>query len=122
MRRRDRHVALVLAGMLFLNILTALASVSAVYVYRKRFRLLSESTLSSVKASEKASVEASASAMLLVDLVQDRSLYSDDVQTAPVVVGYGQTRSRNAIYVYRDIEQDGVVRREFIQRIPLSQN
>ena len=122
MIRRDRHVLLVLGGMLFLNILTALASVSACYVFRRRFHALSEDSLASCKASEKASVEASASALLLVDLIKDRVNLDDSEPgySAPIVRGFGQTRSRNAIYIYRDVEQDGVVRREFIERIPLA--
>lgn len=122
MIRRDRHVLLVLVGMLVLNILTALASVSACYVYRRRFHALSEDSLASCKASEKACVEASASALLLVDLIKDRSLSDDSEPTysAPVIRGFGQTRSRNAIYIYRDVEQQGVVRREFIERIPFA--
>lgn len=124
MIRRDRHVAFVLGGMLFLNILTALASVSACYVYRRRFHALSEDSLASCRASEKASVEASASALLLVDMVKDRVSVSEDSAAVPysppIVRGFGQTRSRNAIYIYRDVEQDGVVHREFIERIPFS--
>lgn len=120
MRRRDRHLALVLVGMLSLNILTALASVSAVYVYRKRFRLLSESSLASCKAAEKSSVEAASTALLLADMVRDRPSGDSGDYVRPVVVGYGQTRSKNAIYIYRDIDEGGVVHREFIQRIPIS--
>lgn len=122
MIRRDRHVLLVLGGMLVLNILTALASVSACYVFRRRFHALSEDSLASCKASEKASVEASASALLLVDLIKDRVNVDDPDSgfSAPIVRGFGQTRSRNAIYIYRDVEQDGVVHREFIERIPLA--
>lgn len=122
MNRRDRHVLLVLGGMLALNVLTALASVSACYVFRRRFHALSEDSLASCKASEKASVEASASALLLVDLIKDR-VNVDDLDSGyspPIVRGFGQTRSRNAIYIYRDVEQDGVVRREFIERIPFT--
>lgn len=119
MRRRDRHLALVLGGMLLLNIFTALASVSAVYVYRKRFRLLSESSLASCKAAEKSSVEAASIALLLVDMVKDHPADESGEYVRPVVIGYGQTRSRNAIYLYRDIDEGGVVHREFIQRIPI---
>lgn len=122
MIRRDRHVLLVLAGMLVLNLLTALASVSACYVYRRRFHALSEDSLASCKASEKASVEASASALLLADMIKDRGLSDDSssVYSSPIIRGFGQTRSRNAIYIYRDVEQDGVVHREFIERIPFA--
>lgn len=121
MIRRDRHVAFILGGMLFVNLLTALASVSAVYVYRRRFHALSEDSIASCKASEKASVEASASALLLVDLVKDRQVSTDgETYSAPIVRGFGQTRSRNAIYIYRDVEENGVVHREFIERIPFS--
>lgn len=117
--RRDTHLAFVLAGMLSLNILTGLVSVSALYVYRKRFRLLSESSLASCKAAEKSSVEAASTALLLVDMVKDRPVDESGEYVRPVVVGYGQTRSRNAIYLYRDIDEGGVVHREFIQRIPI---
>lgn len=122
MIRRDRHVLFVLGGMLALNILTALSTVSVCYVFRRRFHALSEDSIASCKASEKASVEASASVLLLVDLIQDRSNLddSDSGYSAPIVRGFGQTRSCNAIYIYRDVEQDGVVHREFIERIPFS--
>lgn len=121
MIRRDRHVVFILGGMLLVNLLTALASVSAVYVYRRRFYALSLDSIASCKASEKASVEASASALLLVDLVKDRQVSTDgETYIAPIVRGFGQTRSKNAIYIYRDVEENGVVHREFIERIPFS--
>lgn len=123
MIRRDRHVSFILGGMLLVNVLTALASVSAVYVYRRRFHVLSHESLASCKASEKASVEASASALLLVDLLKDSQATTDgETYSAPIVRGFGQTRSRNAIYIYRDVEENGVVHREFIERIPFNES
>lgn len=120
MIRRNRHVALVLVGMLVVNFLTASVSLYCCLVFRSRFLVLSREAAASCKASEKASVEASASALLLADIVQGRSGDGDIPASPPRVVGYGQTRSRNALYIYRDVEQDGVVRREFVERIPFS--
>ena len=57
-------------------------------------------------------------------MVKDRVSVSEDSAAVPysppIVRGFGQTRSRNAIYIYRDVEQDGVWHREFIERIPFS--
>lgn len=117
-RRRDRHFLFVLAGVLLLQFFTSLSSVVCVSVYRRRFA----AAMSAASKAEKASVEAASTALLLHDqLVASGSVAAPDV--APVtrrVVGYGQSRSRNAIYIYRDIEEDGVVHREFVQRIPFS--
>lgn len=121
MIRRDRHLLLVLLGMLAINLATAVCSVVCVNVYRRRFRSLSLSLLSAAQASEKASVEAASTALLLADQFGAPSSAGTDVAPVrPVVRGYGQTRSRNAVYIYRDVEQDGIVHREFLQRIPLS--
>lgn len=124
MRRRDRHLTLVLAGMLALNIATALCAVASTYLYRKRFRLLSNSLMEKVLSSEKSSVEAAATALTIAEYVKAGGIAGDEdlagYVSPPRVVGYGQTKSKNAIYIYRDIEEAGVTRREFVQRIPLS--
>lgn len=124
MRRRDRHLAFVLAGMLALNIATALCAVASTYLYRKRFRLLSNSLMEKVLSSEKSSVEAAATALTIAEFVKAGGIADDGYLAGyvspPRVVGYGQTKSKNAIYIYRDIEEAGVTRREFVQRIPLS--
>lgn len=118
MRTRDRHTLLVLIGMLLLNLVTAV--VSACFVWRASRR--AEECLKRADAAEKASVQACASALLL----SDRSPVSVDPDSGEVVpqqetvVGYGQTRSKVSLYLYRDIRgTDGVVRREFFERFPL---
>lgn len=119
MLRRDRHVALVLGAMLFLNVLTALLAVSATYIYRRRFKALSEDVAVSVKTSEKASIDAASAALTLMDAVRSGATSDGDaVDAVPVVLGYGQTRSRGAHYIYRDVRYGDEVRREFVQRIP----
>lgn len=124
MIRRDRHVLLALLGMLLLNVLTAVSSVVCVGVYRRRFRVLSETVQASVRASEKASVEAAATALAIAEQ-SSAAPYTDPDVAPPVqtrIVGYGQSKSRGARYIYCDVEIDGVVHREYIQRIPFSQN
>lgn len=124
MRARDRHTSFVLAGMLALNVLTALCAVCSTYVYRSRFRAISQDVATSIKVSEKASVDAASTALSLLDLVREGGYSVDDSKPLPpVVLGYGQTRSRNAIYIYRDLrDSDGVVRREFVSRVPFKAN
>lgn len=121
MIRRDRHVLLVLAGMLLLNVLTAFFSVFGVVVYRRRFREFSKSVSESVKACERASVDAASVVMSWAE----SGMVSADPDVAPPVqtriVGYGQSRSKGAIYLYADVEVDGVTHREYLQRIPFSQ-
>lgn len=119
MRARDRHTTFVLAGMLLLNVLTAAGSVVAVWRLARRADLAAEKA----EASEKASVQASAAALLLSDRVSESPRSSDEDPQRPLetVVGYGQTRTKAAIYLYRDVRDgDGIVRREFIQRFPIT--
>lgn len=120
MRRRDRHVTFVLAGMLALNIATALCTITSTWIYRRRFRAVSEDLATSIKISEQSSVDAAATALQLVDMIRDGGYQvAEEAEMPPVVLGYGQTRSGKAFYLYRDLRYpDGEVRREFVQRIP----
>lgn len=121
MHRRDRHVSLVLAAMLGLNVLTASFTVYSVWFYRRRFVAFAVAATESVKASEKASSEACASALLLSDLISSRGSSDESAPVAlPRVVAYGQTRSKTARWIYADIDVGGVVHREYIQRLPFS--
>lgn len=124
MRRRDRHFTLVLVALLALHVLTALCTVVSSYTFRRRLRVLSAALEERVAASEKSSIEAASTALVLADFVKEGRLSSpadDDgvVHSPPRVVGYGQSRYPRCIWIYRDVEQDGVVHREFLQRLPL---
>lgn len=119
MRRRDRHTAFVLGGMVALNILTALCTVTSTAIYRRRFRAVSEDLAVSIKTSEKASVDAASTALALLDQLKARGEVDEDALPPPVVLGYGQTRSKGAWYIYRDVRDSyGEVRREFVSRVP----
>lgn len=121
MRRRDRHINLVLVGMVVLNVIISACSVGSVYLQRRRFKVLADALSERVSAAEKSSVEAASTALLFADMLREKSpemTGSSDVSTPPRIIGYGQTKTARSILVYRDVEQDGVVHREFIQRIP----
>lgn len=123
MRVRDRHFVRILAVMLALNFVTAAASVAGVVVYRRRFHDLAEKTSAMCESSERSSVQAAAATLALADRLRDLdgSVAGEDagVVLEPVVVGYGQTKTKAARYVYRDLrDPDGSMRREFILRIP----
>lgn len=118
MRRRDRHFTLVLIGLIFCNLVTGLVGIVSTRSALRRAR----EAEASAKTSEKTCIEASAAVVSLAEQMGTASApsdSSDDVVPVPRVVGYGQSRSKRAIYVYRDVEFDGVVRREYVQRIPL---
>lgn len=118
LRRRDRHFAFILAGMLLLQVATSALSVASCVVWRRRFRELSTTVEETCKASERASIEAAGAALALADMGAERQLDAEGYDSTPRVLGYGQTRHSHSFWIYRDVEQDGVVHREFIQRIP----
>lgn len=120
MRARDRHFFLVLVAMLAVNLLTSAACVLLAFYYRHLFRELSVATKDKVESCEKASVEASSTALALLDYVRAGGGLEEDVaESPPVVLGYGQTRSKSSFWIYRDVRySDGEVRREFLSKIP----
>lgn len=120
MTRRDRHLVSILVSVLMLNAVTTIVAVVCCFSFRSRFRALDSELRASVGSSERASVEAAAAVLAVADRVGSGS--GVDVEDPrPQVIGYGQTRTSRARYVYRDLrDPDGTVRREFVYRFPLS--
>lgn len=120
MRRRDVHTLAALVAMLGVNVATA-AGLLWIASARRRDLLQRVADLETrVASAERTCVDAAAATLALADGAQvgDASS-SGSTAPAPVVLGYGQTRSRNAVYVYQDVRyEDGEVRRTFIERIP----
>lgn len=120
MRRRDRHFVFVLLGCVFCNLVTAVVGVVSTRVALRR----AESAKASAEKCEKVSIEAASTVVSIADHLSGFSQVSSDsddlAPASPVIVGYGQTKSRNAFYIYRDVSFDGVTRREYVQRIPFS--
>lgn len=125
MTRKDRYFLQCLLLVLALQLLTSAAFVFCAFSYRRRFKALSAETVSSVQASERAAVDACSSVLALLD--NPSAEPSDESAEVPVdegpvvrIVGYGQSRGVRTRWIYRDVEVDGVVHREFIHRMPLS--
>lgn len=119
MRRRDKHFLFALVGVLILHIASTAVSLFVIYSQRARLRRFCGDVTQSVKACEKASVEACSTVLALSELGLAEPGDSAPVQTR--ILGFGQSKSKTASWLYADIEADGVVHREYIQRIPFSQ-
>lgn len=121
-RRRDRHFLFAFVGVLLLYAATCVVSLLVIFRQRSFIRHFCAEVSASVKASEKASVEAATLATTLYDSVSALPVSVDAPQSVTRIVGYGQSRTKKSIWIYADIEVDGVVHREYIQSIPLSQS
>lgn len=120
-RRRDRHFLLAFVGVLLLYAATCVVSLLVIFRQRSFIRRFCSDVSASVKASEKASVEAATLATTLYDSVSALPGSVDAPQSVSRVVGFGKSRTKKSIWIYADIDVDGVVHREYIQSIPLSQ-
>lgn len=119
MRRRDKHFLFALVGVLLLHIASTSVSLFVIFSQRSRLRRFCADVTESVKACERASVEACSTVLALSEVGSANLGDSAPVQSR--IVGFGQSKSQTAAWLYADVEVDGVVHREYIQRIPFSQ-
>lgn len=122
MRTRDRHTFFVLVGMLALNAFVAAGSAVYLVARERSWRRVVDDLERRVSSAERTCVTASAVAAAVADGYAPHGRDEDPAARPfePVVVGYGQSRSQSAIWIYRDVRDEwGNVRREYLQRIPL---
>lgn len=121
MRRRDLHyllanVALTVCGLLA----CALAVFEAVLVSR-RSRARIDALDERIASSERTVADACGVALAAADACAASPALdgTHDAATPPRLLGYGQGRtSTGRRYVYRDVEQDGQTRREYVAWLP----
>lgn len=120
MRRRDRIYFGVLAALCVMHALGIGSSVAFYWWASKRLAsrvALLESGLEAEARTRADGIAAARAALASAPSVEDSS--TEPAETPPRVVGYGQTRSKGAYYVYADYEYaDGTMQRRYIQRIP----
>lgn len=124
MHRRDWHFLVAEVAMTATCVACAALSALLQLWHVRRLRDRVNSIEARADVVERTCADAAATALAAYDGVSaggsSSSSSGPDAAPAPVVQGYGQTRSRTRRYVYADVRYpDGEVRREWIGSIPL---
>lgn len=122
MRVRDKHFLLAEVGMTCACVLTAVLSGVCVLRETRRLRSRVSDVEARMASAERTCADAVGAALALADATGHGSGDSDTdtPDAAPELLGYGQTRSPAALYVYADIRHaDGHVERRYLSRMPI---
>lgn len=123
MRIRDRHFLLAEVGMTSACLLTAALSAFCVLRETRRLRARVADVEMRMASAERTCADAAGAALALADAAASNTTDSDTEahEPPPALLGYGQTRSKTAVYVYADYRHaDGHVERRFVHRLPRS--
>lgn len=123
MRIRDKHFLLAEVGMTSACVLTAALAGFCVLRETRRLRARVDDVEARMASAERTCADAVGAALALADAAGQAhgDTDTDTIDAAPALLGYGQTRSRAALYVYADFRYaDGHVERRYVQRIPIS--
>lgn len=124
MRLRDRWYLWVSVAMAVSSVSVSATSIAFNLLCARRVRADVASLQSRMESAERTIADASGVAMAAAESMRTDTDLSPCVDPLPSVelLGYGQTRTRKNRLVYRDTRVNGEVRREYIARIPFSQN
>lgn len=124
MRRRDLHYLLVNVALTVCGLLACALAVYEAVLVSRRSRARLDAFEERIAASERTVADACGAALAAAEACASSPALDGphDAATPPRLLGYGQGRtSTGRRFVYRDIEEDGQTRREYIAWLPAAE-